>query len=133
LDLSTFFGPSSPGANSGFPNFTGAGINFGPTTTSTTNFNSFEVAGGTGGGASFGEGSTAFDLDDIGNLQTMNSGFTVSMGAAFGVVGLGAGQGAKSLTDIFGSNAFGVAGVSNSNAFGVSGGSNSDSSNSDNP
>jgi hypothetical protein len=44
----------------------------------------------------------------------MNSGFTESMGGAFGVVGLGAAQGAKSLTDIFGPNAFGVNGGSNS-------------------
>ena len=136
MDLSNFFSPSSLGAIKGFPttgfpitgspSFTGAGINFGPTTTTTTNFNSFEAAGGTGGGAAFGEGSTVFDLDDISNLETMNSGFTVSMGGAFGIVGLGAGQGTKSLTDIFGPNAFGISGGSNSNAFGVRGGNNSD-------
>jgi hypothetical protein len=80
------------------------------------NFNSglFQGAGGTGGGAAFGQGSTAFDLDDVSNLETMNSGFTTSMGGAFGIVGLGAAQGAKSLTDVFGPNTFGVSGGSSS-------------------
>jgi hypothetical protein len=121
-DLSNLFGgATSLGANKGFPttsslSFTGAGINFGPTTTTTTNFNSglFEGAGGNGGGAAFGQGSTSFDLDDVSNLKTMNSGFATSMGGAFGIVGLGAGQGAKSLTDIFGTNTFGVSGGSRS-------------------
>jgi hypothetical protein len=119
-DLSNLFGgPTSLGANKGFPttsslSFTGAGFNLGPTTTTTTNSNSglFEGAGGTAGGAAFGQGSTAFDLDDVSNLEFMNSGLTTSMGGAFGIVGLGAGQGAKSLTDIFGTNAFGVNGGS---------------------
>lgn len=117
LNLSNSFDASSLGAIRGFPtanfpSFTGAGINVGPTTTETTNSNSalFEGAGGSGGGAAFGQGSLTLDLEDVQNFEGSNSGSTTSMGGAFGVVGLDADQGAKFLTDIFGPNAFGVGG-----------------------
>jgi hypothetical protein len=73
-------------------------------------FNSGKVegAGGAGGGTAFGQGSTAFDLDDVSNFVTMNSGSTTSMGYAFGVVGLDPEESANFFKDIFGPNAYRV-------------------------
>jgi hypothetical protein len=123
LDLSNFFGagsgsPSSfPTAGFSFPTttfqgFNGENINNGPSTTIMNNFNSgnFEGAGGKGGAAAFGGGSTAFDLDDVSNLQVMNSGSTISSGGSFGFVGLNPEEGAADFASLFGANAFGFGG-----------------------
>jgi hypothetical protein len=90
--------------------FTGVGVNTGPTTTITNNFNSglFEGAGGSGGGAAFGEGSLSFSLENVGNFESSNSGATTSSGGASGFVGLDNAEGSNFLKSIFGPNAFGA-------------------------
>jgi hypothetical protein len=107
FDLSSFFAQSN-GSGPIFPTFTFGGVNTGPTTTVTNNLNSgfFEGAGGTGGAASSGQGSLTFDLDNVKNLQSTNSGTTISNGASFGFVGLDPEESSAFLTNTFGANAF---------------------------
>jgi hypothetical protein len=123
-DLSSFFSQNS-GSGPIFPTFTFEGINTGPTKSVTTNLNSgfFEGAGGTGGGASSGQGSLTFDLDNVSNLESTNSGSTISNGGSFAFVGFDPEQSSTFFTNTFGANAlFGFGGNGSSGGSSSGGG-----------